>query len=135
MGKGTYVLSLGVDTSKQIEVGSLGEKVFEAGQYAYVGSAFGPGGLNARIARHKTVLNGDNTARHWHIDYLLPVASSLTVFVTESKVECETVASLDGRIVKGFGSSDCSCYGHLVRTTNIVEELPSTFRRVDKDKF
>jgi endonuclease-3 len=68
--KGTYVLDLEVDTRKRINVGALGEKVFEPGRYAYVGSAFGQGGLKARVRRHKTVLTGENDTRHWHINYL-----------------------------------------------------------------
>ncbi len=40
----------------------------EPGVYAYVGSAFGPGGLAARLRRH---LCGERRRLWWHIDWLL----------------------------------------------------------------
>jgi len=36
------------------------------GYYIYIGSAFGPGGVRARMLRH---LRADKP-KHWHIDYL-----------------------------------------------------------------
>src|ERR1041385_2849293 len=47
--KGTYVLIASVLQMKRIEVGQLGEFDIVPGFYAYVGSAFGAGGLGARI--------------------------------------------------------------------------------------
>ncbi len=45
------------------------------GYYIYVGSAFGPGGVNARVSRHFR-----NTKKlHWHIDYLRTFLRPLTV--------------------------------------------------------
>ncbi|HHO76762.1 MAG TPA: DUF123 domain-containing protein [Deltaproteobacteria bacterium] len=38
--------------STMIQVGKLGSFIFPAGHYAYIGSAFGSGGLHARIQRH-----------------------------------------------------------------------------------
>ena len=57
LGKGTYVLILNLKRAKRIVVGNskkakLSSRLFQAGYYAYVGSAFGPGGLAARIKRH-----------------------------------------------------------------------------------
>ncbi len=36
----------------RIQIGKLGQFKFKKGYYAYVGSAFGPGGLNSRIKHH-----------------------------------------------------------------------------------
>lgn len=61
--------------------GKLGGSVrrLAPGLYLYVGSAYGPGGLRARLRRH---LEGVRKRLKWHIDYLLaadqatPIAAS-----------------------------------------------------------
>lgn len=50
--KGTYVLIAFVPQLKRIEVGQLGQFDIVPGFYVYVGSAFGAGGLAARIGHH-----------------------------------------------------------------------------------
>lgn len=55
--KGTYVLQIVVDERITITVGALGSIAFDPGSYAYVGSAFGPGGL-VRVERHREVSSG-----------------------------------------------------------------------------
>jgi endonuclease-3 len=67
---GTYVILLALERPSTVEVGALGAHDLPAGGYAYVGSAFGPGGLG-RVDRHREVANGDRSVRHWHVDYLL----------------------------------------------------------------
>ncbi len=63
---GTYSLLLYLPRTRLIRVGKLGEFGFANGHYCYVGSAFGPGGLRARLRHHARP-----AARpHWHIDYL-----------------------------------------------------------------
>lgn len=52
---GTYVLLVDVPRAATLEVGALGQLEFAAGAYAYVGSAFGPGGF-ARIDRRQSSL-------------------------------------------------------------------------------
>jgi Uri superfamily endonuclease len=74
--KGTYVLIASVPLMKRIEVGRLGRFEIVPGFYAYVGSAFGAGGLRARIGSHL----GSTRAPHWHIDYLLEIAQPLEVW-------------------------------------------------------
>ena len=65
-----------------------------AGQYAYVGSAHGPGGLRARVGRHLRT----EKSLQWHIDYLtaaLPVMHVITVAVTNgARLECTWVKRL-----------------------------------------
>ena len=69
MEKGIYTLVLRLPAERLVEVGALGTVRFEAGYYAYTGSARGPGGL-ARVRRHRLVLVGDNPARRWNIEHL-----------------------------------------------------------------
>jgi Uri superfamily endonuclease len=84
--------------------------------YAYVGSAFGPGGLRARWVHHLSPLH----ALHWHIDYLSQKADRTEIWYTcdPAKREHEWVgifASLPevSSPFLGFGASDCQCKTHL----------------------
>ncbi len=63
---GTYVLVLRSSRSRTVCIGRLGQLQLRPGYYLYVGSAFGPGGLQARIEHHCRRA----TRPHWHIDYL-----------------------------------------------------------------
>jgi Uri superfamily endonuclease len=114
---GSYVLIINVKDRRVIEVGALGEIAFEAGAYAYVGSAMG--GLDARIDRHLR----DDKRLHWHIDYLLQHAEVVDVVRVESedRLECRIAAALAERldVVDGFGCSDCACEGHLFHAEHI----------------
>jgi Uri superfamily endonuclease len=76
--KGTYVLIAFVPQMKRVQVGQLGEFDIVPGFYAYVGSAFGAGGLGARIGHHLE----SAAAPHWHIDYLLQVADPVEIWYT-----------------------------------------------------
>lgn len=76
--KGTYVLIASVPQMKRVEVGQLGEFDVVPGFYVYVGSAFGAGGLAARIGHHLE----SAAAPHWHIDYLLQAAEPLEIWYT-----------------------------------------------------
>lgn len=113
---GTYVLLMRVLKRKEIAVGRLGVFPFHSGYYLYVGSAFGPGGLNARIARH---LRRDKK-HHWHIDCLTSKETIVDIWFSKQgdKHECEwaTIFKKTPGLylpVPGFGSSDCSCPSHL----------------------
>jgi Uri superfamily endonuclease len=76
--KGKYILIAQVLQLQRLQIGSLSEFDFIPGFYAYVGSAFGSGGLRARIGHHL-----ESTADpHWHIDYLLNVASPVEAWFT-----------------------------------------------------
>jgi len=117
---GTYALWVPLTTPAQIAIGRLGEYNFIAGVYIYVGSALGEGGLRARLSRH---LKHGKTP-HWHIDWLLAIASVTDVFyfVSPTHLECkwaQTLASLPTAAlpVRSFGSSDCrkGCEAHLIR--------------------
>ena len=126
---GTYVLLLELDKQERITVGKLGTFNFPAGYYLYVGSALGPGGLRARLTRHRRDSESSSQSNsgqmgkklHWHIDYLLQRAQLVEVWsvASEERLECkwgEAVRRLSGAQVpvRGFGSSDCRCPAHLI---------------------
>jgi len=113
---GTYVLILQSSEQKTICVGALGELCLRVGFYAYVGSAFGPGGLRARVKRHLSSAK----AIHWHIDHLTSILPIAAVWYTNSNERLEHtwasyLGSLEGAevVLQRFGSSDCNCKTHL----------------------
>ena len=111
---GTYLLLLKVAAVADIDVGKLGELAIKPGFYVYSGSAFGPGGLNARIGRHLRPLK----KLRWHIDYLRREVDDIAAyFQIDSRNECafaKALGTAGGEIpLKGFGSSDCRCVSHL----------------------
>ena len=119
---GTYVLGIDLARATTIEVGALGSVEFDAGAYAYVGSAFGPGGF-ARVDRHRELSAGDRDTRHWHVDYLLGHPdTSLEAAITfpDADRECELADRLPGERVAGFGASDCDCSAHLLDAPGLV---------------
>ncbi len=111
--RGSYLLLISLAHRAGVRVGALGELDFEPGRYVYVGSAMG--GLEGRAARHFRKAK----RRRWHIDFFLDVAEPVgaALFPSERREECtlaEDVSRVTGaRVIKGFGSSDCSCPGHL----------------------
>ena len=82
---GIYALVLVSQENKAVDIGRLGTLVLQPGYYVYVGSAFGPGGLTARIRHHRQI-----AARpHWHIDYLRATCESIEVWFTTDTACCE----------------------------------------------
>jgi Uri superfamily endonuclease len=124
---GGYILELHLTQPRVLQIGRLGEFTFPAGAYLYFGSACGPGGLHARLARH--LLPASSQPVHWQIDYLHSVAEARALgylaFACQEQaaqhMEClwsQAVAGLPGSlaIVPGFGASDCrlGCPAHLL---------------------
>ena len=119
---GSYALILGLESPRRIRVGALGDYDFMAGEYVYLGSAHGPGGLRARVGRHLRV----EKPYHWHIDYLLDFAGlvGLCWAVSPTRLECNWSQALsrlpEASIpIRGFGASDCrarggTCRAHLL---------------------
>jgi Uri superfamily endonuclease len=136
--KGTYVLIASVPLMKRIEIGRLGCFDIIPGYYAYVGSAFGSGGLRARLGHHL-----ESTADpHWHIDYLLQVAQPVEIWYTRSgrKLEHHWADLLEKapgfRIpIPRFGSSDY----HRTRSSHLFysKRRPPfrRFQRQSAEKF
>jgi len=132
---GSYVLIVGVEQQTTIEVGALGDRTFAAGYYAYVGSAFGPGGLS-RIDRHRELADGDNDTRHWHIDYLLGGEKNSLATVEQfpdRDIECALAtafADAGCEPVAAFGASDCDCVSHLWKFDG--PSLPDSVKTVSR---
>ena len=103
---------------QQLQIGRLGGMQLSKGWYVYVGSAFGPGGVAARVSRH---LQRHKT-RHWHIDHLIWATTVREVWYSQRQRDlehCWAQAALDQpaarNLLRGFGASDCQCLSHLVR--------------------
>lgn len=114
---GTYILTLHLDAPTHLTIGKRGAFDFAAGWYAYVGSAFGPGGLRGRLKHHLAPV----TRPHWHIDYLRAAATVCEVWYLAGKTRhehrwAEALRSTPGAEipVPRFGASDCRCASHLV---------------------
>ncbi|MEF8782208.1 MAG: GIY-YIG nuclease family protein [Haloarculaceae archaeon] len=134
---GTYTLLIELPTETGIEVGALGELHFEAGWYAYTGSALGSGGF-ARVDRHRELAAGDRSTRHWHVDYLLGHGDANLDRVVRSAgvdAECRVAAAVRGDPVPDFGCSDCDCRSHLTYSPDrqpLVESVLGAHPREDK---
>ncbi len=137
---GTYVLALWLDRPRRISVGRRGEFAFPAGWVLYVGSALGPGGLAARLARHRRRF-ASGKRPHWHVDYVREHAVWGGAWARRAggrlegggarraggRLECAWAAALGQRpgariVVPGFGASDCRCPGHLVHLPALPDE-------------
>ena len=129
-GKGIYVLHLRIEKEARANVGRLGRIAFGAGYYAYVGRAFGPGGLAARLAHHLRLA----ASPHWHMDFLRPHGVVDKIWWSCTAPACEHLGArglmrLRGAStpVSGFGSSDCGCDSHLIHLTRSPRR--AAFRR------
>jgi Uri superfamily endonuclease len=116
--KGTYILILRLSKPVQLTIGKLGVFDFPAGFYAYVGSAFGSGGLRGRLKHHITPVK----KLHWHIDHLRQAGTVCEVWYVASETCYEhqwadALHSLQDASIPTprFGASDCRCAAHLVR--------------------
>ncbi|MEO8612981.1 MAG: DUF123 domain-containing protein [Chloroflexota bacterium] len=94
----------------------MDHSILNGGGIAYVGSAFGAGGLQGRLKHHLSPVKKP----HWHIDYLRQKAGVEEVWCITSDTahEHEWAAILctlpDAAIaVPRFGASDCQCKTHL----------------------
>jgi Uri superfamily endonuclease len=114
---GTYALILASSSERLIQIGKLGQLLLQPGYYVYAGSAFGPGGIRARVAHHARI----SQRPHWHIDYLRSILHLDEVWYSyDSKRHehrwADTFSRLKGATlpIAGFGASDCSCRSHLL---------------------
>ncbi len=113
---GAYLLLIELAAPLALDIPRLGAATLAPGRYAYGGSAYGPGGLRARIGRH---LRAEKT-QHWHVDRLTAAGQVIGVRAHPGGRECALVRDLlpvpgASVPVPGFGSSDCrACPAHLV---------------------
>jgi Uri superfamily endonuclease len=115
---GTYALISQAKTAGPVSIGKLGCHQIDPGYYVYVGSAFGPGGLNARLAHHLRKAD----APHWHMDYLKPSVDIIEIWYTTDRCSREhqwadrlMVHKRASLPIAKFGASDCTCRAHLFR--------------------
>jgi Uri superfamily endonuclease len=113
---GTYILLLQLPFDATISIGRLGTFDFPAGWYTYIGSAFGAGGLVARIKHHLQPTENP----HWHIDYLRRETILNEIWLSPDSTRREQdwvdlMLEIPGAtiLVEGFGASDSSQESHL----------------------
>lgn len=122
--KGAYILVLELRKDISLNIKALGKVQLAKGMYAYVGSAWGPGGLKARICRHIK----KRKKLFWHIDYLtqLDVVEPLVaILFLEQKIESK-LAELLSQYFSGiprFGSTDTKDFSHLFLIDNLEKLL------------
>ena len=113
---GAYMLIIELTASLALDVASLPRAWLAPGRYAYCGSAYGPGGLKARIGRHLR----QGKALRWHVDRLTAAGRIVDFRAVPGGCECDLLArvlEVPGASVPvpGFGATDCrACPAHLV---------------------
>lgn len=133
--KGTYILVIELTETQEIKPGKLPKSEFQKGMYLYIGRA--RKALQARLKRHFR----RQKKTFWHIDYLLKKAHIKELWIKENFFdECRTarkIREFHPSILpaqKGFGSSDCSCPGHLFYCLRTPEELKSLRKHIRFEK-
>ena len=113
---GAYGVLIALNEPVALNIRNLKAPDVSPGVYLYAGSAYGPGGIGARLARHFK----KDKKLHWHVDRLTVEASMLAAFAVPEGQECALVhgllkTDLFSTAIAGFGSSDCqSCQSHLL---------------------
>jgi Uri superfamily endonuclease len=87
--RGTYALVFRLARASDVCVGRLGRYSLRPAFYVYVGSAFGPGGLAARLEHHL----GSLARPHWHVDYLRQAADLEEIWLADGSVRSPSDAS------------------------------------------
>jgi Uri superfamily endonuclease len=126
---GAYALWLRLAEPLDVAAGRARARL-SPGDYLYCGSARGPGGLRARLARH---MRRDKRP-HWHVDQLAAAGDVLGAWIEVGGDECALNAALADLPVplRGFGSSDCRrCVAHL-RFFPPSARLPSQWENARK---
>jgi Uri superfamily endonuclease len=112
-GGGAYVVALTIAAPIAVHLGKAAPVVLRAGRYLYCGSAYGPGGLRARLGRHFRKAK----AVRWHVDQLTTAGEVLGAWALPQGHECAQVSRLGflAAPIDGFGASDCTtCRSHLL---------------------
>lgn len=113
---GAYVIRVRLRKAVTFRSGRLAGQRLAGGLYLYCGSAYGPGGLAARVGRH---LRRGKAVR-WHIDHLTEAGEITGVLLAPGGRECDLAGRIaadpdSGIPITGFGSSDCRvCASHLL---------------------
>ena len=136
---GTYALVFRSAHVFEAPIGRLGVLPIRRGYYVYVGSAFGPGGVYARVARHVS----HSPRRHWHVDYLWPALQIVEVWYSHDPVLREhqwarALRAMGSSIpLLHFGASDCRCESHLTffRRRPSIQSFRMQLRGTDQDRI
>lgn len=112
---GAYVLLIRLEGRLPLDIPAFRGKGLAPGLYAYCGSAYGPGGIRARVSRHLRA----NKPMRWHVDRLTAAGRVERAGIRIGGRECDLVSEL---ILQGglpalpkFGGSDCrACPAHLL---------------------
>ena len=114
VGHGSYALVFDIEVPVENRLGCF------QGRYCYVGSAFGPGGIEARVSRHLR----PRKPVQWHIDVLTtsPHFRPIAAYATGESVECRLARAISEILGghPGFGASDCRCPTHLFRVDSMT---------------
>ena len=136
---GTYLLAFQSDSSGSIQVGRKGRCELVPGYYFYIGSAFGPGGLRARLKHHYNI----SQRPHWHLDYLRPhltlekIWYSLDLQRYEHAWAKNMIYTMQLEIpMPGFGASDCHCDSHFFYSVDLANDsVMKSALRLKKQKI
>lgn len=118
---GTYVVVYYLPAAAGgVTIGDLGTFNFPGGYYAYLGSAFGAGGVRRRTHRH---LTHPSERPRWNVDFLKPLCTPVAVWWTHDRDKAEfdwaaALAALPGASFPAprFGAADNrGAEAHLVR--------------------
>jgi len=118
---GAYGFVTRLQEPLQLDIGKFDRVILNKGLYFYGGSAYGPGGLKARLGRHIR----PKSSLHWHIDHITSKGRLIALGIVAGGSECALVAQAAAMRnaefpVPGFGSSDCStCQSHLVKLKRV----------------
>ena len=110
---GAYLLLVTLPNAERVVLPGRSALTLSAGRFLYAGSARGPGGLRARLARHQRT----GKSLHWHIDRLTAAGTMQGAWIVPGGDECAIIAALAHLPVPlpGFGSTDCRrCASHLL---------------------
>ena len=114
-GPGAYAIVITLTRPLDLRLPRRAGVTLRPGRYVYCGSAYGPGGLRARIGRH---LRKTKPIR-WHVDRITAAGTITAVNAAPGGNECALLAKVlavpgSSAPVPGFGSSDCRrCPAHL----------------------
>jgi len=128
---GAYGFVVRLSQVLDLEIGKFDRVSLPKGLYFYGGSAFGPGGLKARLGRHIR----PKSKLHWHIDHVTSAGKMVAAGVIKNGSECKLVdqaLTRPGALIPlpGFGSSDCrNCASHLVKLKR-VSDISKIFEAV-----
>ncbi len=110
---GAYLLVITLPAPLNVTLPHRPAATLPPGRYLYAGSARGPGGLRARLARHMRA----EKKPHWHIDRLTEAGTVEGAWAFPGGDECALITALASLPVPlpGFGSTDCRiCTSHLL---------------------